>query len=122
MCSLINRKKEILEKFQCDQCGLCCERGGLVYITDSEINSIADFLGLSTMKFRQQYVRKENGWNILSSQDFNQDCFFKNGICSIYAGRPRQCKTYPNWPEIWESETDLKLEALQCKGLGKALL
>ena len=50
----------------------------------------------------------------------NYDCIFlgENG-CSIYEGRPLQCRTYPFWPSIVESRENWESEKRSCPGIGK---
>ena len=50
----------------------------------------------------------------------NYDCIFltKNG-CSIYEGRPSQCRTYPFWESIVESRVNWESEGKSCPGIGK---
>ena len=50
----------------------------------------------------------------------NYDCIFlgENG-CSIYEGRPLQCRTYPFWPSIVESRGNWEREKNSCPGIGK---
>ena len=50
----------------------------------------------------------------------NYDCIFltKNG-CSIYEGRPSQCRTYPFWESIVESRANWESEGKSCPGIGK---
>ena len=50
----------------------------------------------------------------------NYDCIFlgENG-CSIYEGRPLQCRTYPFWPSIVESRGNWESEKNSCPGIGK---
>ena len=38
--------------------------------------------------------------------------------CVVHAVKPRQCKTYPFWPEILESEQTWKAEGKECPGIG----
>jgi Fe-S-cluster containining protein len=48
--------------------------------------------------------------------------FLKDGCCSVYEARPRQCRSWPFWPEnmkkrVWEKEI-----TSYCKGVGKGRL
>jgi len=47
------------------------------------------------------------------------DCTFlaENGSCSIYPHRPKQCRTYPYWPEILKSKRSWENEARYCEGI-----
>jgi Fe-S-cluster containining protein len=50
----------------------------------------------------------------------NYDCIFltENG-CSVYEGRPRQCRTYPFWSSVVESKSSWEREGMSCPGIGK---
>ncbi len=49
----------------------------------------------------------------------NFDCVFLNEKgCSVYEGRPRQCRTYPFWMSILESEEHWEEEKKSCPGIG----
>jgi Fe-S-cluster containining protein len=53
----------------------------------------------------------------------NYDCVFLNERgCSVYEGRPRQCRTYPFWMSILESEERWEEEKKSCPGIGKGRL
>src|SRR6478752_5965704 len=98
--------------FTCQQCGNCCTGGpGYVWISDEEIQRLAEYLKLSPQDVVEKYCRKINGR--LSLKEVRRgalyDCVFlteqqvdtgngdrvvqtKRG-CSIYPVRPLQCRT-----------------------------
>ncbi len=50
----------------------------------------------------------------------NYDCVFLTSKgCSIYDGRPVQCRTYPVGKNVIESEKNWKDEGRSCPGIGK---
>ncbi len=123
MKKLINKKAEILKNFKCQNTGHCCKRPGYVYVTDPEISKMAQELKMTVGTFRQQFVKRDNGWSVIATPDFRVGCFLdKKNCCEIYKARPKECKTYPDWPEIWESDETLLNEAKECKGLAAALV
>ena len=120
--SLIDHKKEILDLFECQQTGKCCRCPGYVYVTKQEIQNMSSILDQTPHDFRQQYVKKDQGWDTIATPDFRPNCFLdKKNACKVYKARPKACKTYPNWPSIWESEVNLLKETQVCAGLKLAV-
>ena len=115
------KKDEILSYFSCQKTGNCCRADGIVYVDVSEIEKMATLLGLCVTEFMTRYVRRKNGWMVIADHQYRKNCFLdQNQHCKVYAARPKQCMTYPNWPEIWESKENLMKETLLCPALRKA--
>jgi len=53
----------------------------------------------------------------------NFDCIFltEKG-CSVYEGRPEQCRTYPFWSSIVEDKAAWDAEMASCPGMGQGKL
>ena len=87
----------------CTTCGNCCKEltPGM---TDEEAQRLAAHLGLSLADFRGQYL-KAPGSPGEDSQDDADDArwrirgkpcpFLKDNRCSVYEGRPAECRNYP---------------------------
>lgn len=80
---------------------------------------MAKVLKLSTREFTKKYCDQEDGiWKIANPPD--GDCMFlKNKRCSVYEGRPTQCRTWPFWPETMKAKTWTGEVAKFCPGVGK---
>ncbi len=114
-------KEKVLSAFQCQKTGNCCRFEGYVYADENEITRMAEFLKLDVKEFMKRFVRKDNGWHLIASPTFRKSCFLnKENGCKIYPVRPEKCKTYPNWPELWETPEAILQELALCKGLKKA--
>jgi len=97
-------------KFSCTGCGGCCTgEPGYVWVNKTEIQTIAQYLGLDAEEFNRRYVRQVGIRKSLIERA-NGDCiFFDNQArsCRVYEVRPRQCRTWPFWasntatPEAW---------------------
>jgi Fe-S-cluster containining protein len=108
-------------RFSCTGCARCCEnREGYdaVWVTRAEVAEIARLLGLPAATLRERYlVRIDGAWSLASRGDA---CVFLDGArCTVYAARPRQCRTWPFWPEnlrrpVWEREV-----VPLCPGVGR---
>jgi Fe-S-cluster containining protein len=109
-------------RFQCQGSGNCCvSRGGYgyVYMTLEDRQRMAKTLGLSTRSFTTKYCLKEDGiWRLANPPE--GDClFFKARRCTVYEGRPTQCRTWPFWPETLKPKTWTGEVAAFCPGVGK---
>lgn len=104
--------------FKCTGCGNCCAKEpGAVFVTDEEISTMAHELNITKKVFLEKYTRKLHGRTALLERP-NFDCvFLKENRCSLYQARPKQCKTYPFWPEILRSKKAWDNEKMRCEGL-----
>lgn len=127
--------------FQCTQCGNCCTGGpGYVWISDVEIDRLAEHLKLPRETVLKKYCRKLQGKISLKENLTPQglyDCVFlkeftstenlpdgstrtKTGRgCSIYPVRPLQCRTWPFWDGLLASKESWKNAKRICPGMDK---
>lgn len=84
--------------FECQRCTACCRWPGQVRLTESEIASLAEFLGLPEFDFIQRYTRlADNRRGLALEEKPNGECIFlKDDRCSVQAVKPRQCRDFPN--------------------------
>jgi Fe-S-cluster containining protein len=113
-------------RFDCrEDCALCC-RGepGVVKVNAGERARIAAHLGLGEEEFRRRYCRRIvlGAWSLREHP--NGDCVFvtAENLCSIYAVRPRQCRTYPFWRSTLASRAAWEREGRECPGIGRGRL
>jgi Fe-S-cluster containining protein len=109
-------------RFGCQpQCGKCCDQpGGVVFLTKSDVNRMANFHDLSFDEFITQHcTRSMNGRVILKSNEKSGVCIFLNETkqCSIYSVRPQQCKAFPWWAENLRSEHKWIETKMLCPGI-----
>ena len=111
-------------RFECSQCGHCCTgEPGFVWVNDEEVAAIAAAIGEPIDEFLAMRTRKAKGQRTLREKA-NGDCIFwdQRKGCTVYAVRPRQCRTWPFWesnvetPEDWEQTTRI------CPGSGEGKL
>ena len=117
-------------RFSCTQCGNCCTGPpGYVFFTDDEAEAMATRLELTVGEFRKKHAHKAYGeWSLNETKtEFGYDCIFlvrdeegKAG-CSIYEDRPKQCRTWPFWPENLRSQRNWLTVAKNCPGVADGL-
>lgn len=110
-------------RFECQQCSFCCTGSpGFVWLSDADISSLCAFFTMDPEEFFRSYCRSvevEGGTALSLREKSGYDCIFlEGGRCSVYAARPVQCRTYPFWEEILETESSWKSEATYCPGIG----
>jgi len=112
-------------RFECTQCGNCCTGApGFVWVTDDEIQAIADYTGEAVGAVRLQRTRKARGQVTLIDYP-NGDCTYfdpKTRGCTIYPVRPRQCRTWPFWNSNIESPAAWEQARQDCPGCGRGQL
>jgi Fe-S-cluster containining protein len=105
----------------CDACGGRCCTGdaGHVWVTEKEIVAMANALALDVGTFSQDYlVRIHNRFSLKELRiQGTLACALldkQTKRCTVYAVRPRQCKTYPFWDCFKKNE---KAAMRECPGV-----
>jgi hypothetical protein len=106
--------------FKCTGCGQCCTGSpGYVWVDDEEIKELAKHLNISIPEFIQRYTHQLHGRTSLREDPKNYDCvFLKERRCTVYQARPRQCRTFPWWPDQLASPKAWKEAQGRCEGIG----
>ena len=112
-------------RFECTGCGRCC-RGptpGRVWVTIREIKALAAFLKLDIETFARRYLLR-SGRRLSLLESASRDCIFwrEDVGCSVYEVRPDQCRLYPFWAEIVETEEAWEAESKKCPGMDRGTL
>lgn len=112
-------------RFECQGSGQCCvsrDEYGYVYMTKEDRLRMAKSLKMTTTSFTKQYCEKEDGIYHLIDGEEGRCQFLEGNRCSVYHGRPTQCRTWPFWPEVMNAKTWKKEVADYCPGVGKGKL
>lgn len=108
--------------FACTGCGACCTGTAEDYVAvdPSEQEKIRAYLGISRRWFRRRYLVHVDDYTDGLASSAGGNCVFLDDAmrCRVYPVRPRQCRTYPFWPEIVHSERTWRREAQRCEGIG----
>jgi Fe-S-cluster containining protein len=120
--------------FECTCCGNCCTGGeGAVWFDDDEGRAMARTLGMDFPEFLVRYTRVIEGHRSLNEHltGWGHDCVFLDretipgkAICKVYEARPRQCRTWPFWPELVRNENawSKAKRNTPCPGMGQGRL
>jgi len=88
----------------CESCpGSCCiGTSGYIWVSRTEMQQVADFLGMDEKGLVQDYLRRIGNRFCLKELaiDGSFHCVFFDDApkgCSIYPVRPQQCRTFPFW-------------------------
>lgn len=113
-------------RFGCTACGRCCVRrvpAASAPLAESEIQSMAQALGLSSVCFKGKYTESLESANMKGRQlkvdPVSGRCMLltESGKCSVHDARPAACRTYPFWPENVASPYEWAREAVLCEGI-----
>ena len=111
-------------RFSCHQCNNCCRgaQPGWVYVSPAQIEGLERFLELGPRAFKKRYLTQDEDNDPVLQLKPNGDCIFWEDGCSVYPARPRQCRTFPFWPETLESPEAWKELRAFCHGVDEGRL
>jgi len=106
-------------EFNCKQCGHCCRREGLVFLTTEDLHQLQDYFKLDHAQLKEKYLSTYNRQLILKEHPSGGCVFARepDGRCPIYEVRPHQCRTYPYWPEAIIDKNWFIDESRLCPGI-----
>jgi Fe-S-cluster containining protein len=113
-------------RFSCTRCGGCCSGfSGYVYLSESDIDSIAGHIGIDKAVFVRRYTRTvrvygETRLSLIEKTPF--DCVFYREGCLIYGSRPYQCRSYPFWKRNVVSLREWDAASRNCPGMDRGEL
>ena len=79
----------------CQGCSRCCEWPGILTLTNEDEVSLACFLNLDILRFREVYTDEDGRVRLLRSKEDKTCVFLDEGSCTIYAARPKACREFP---------------------------
>ena len=86
--------KEISSKIDCMACANCCKE--ITPVLDAEdIEKLSEGSGRSNVEFKEEYLTEDEESNGFKFK--TKPCpFLKDNLCSLYAYRPKDCRSYPH--------------------------
>ncbi|MDR2393494.1 MAG: YkgJ family cysteine cluster protein [Treponema sp.] len=114
-------------RFSCTRCSACCRyESGFVFLSKKDVFILAAALQMEYNKVIETYCRWVPGtmraeWLSLK-ETAEYDCIFWKDGCSVYEGRPIQCRTFPFWSSILVSPDAWSRTAVFCPGMGSGRL
>ncbi len=106
--------------FQCRQCGECCTGFGGTYVTEQDIENIADYINVDVDKFISKFCDMSGTRHVLSQGENGKCIFFDmEKQCTIHPVKPYMCMAWPfiqaivKHPENWNAMAD------SCPGMKK---
>jgi len=111
-------------RFHCTGCGRCCLGHAdehYIELAQGEAEQISRFLRLDSEAFRRDYLihLPDIGEGIRINRQGRCMLLNERNQCSVYEVRPRQCRTYPFWPELMQSSSAWHAEAKRCEGINQ---
>lgn len=113
-------------QFECTRCRKCCTGfPGYVYLSETDIKNISEFLQTDKEGFIKRYTRivhvfHEERLSLIEKVDYT--CIFWDKICTIYPTRPHQCRTYPFWKRYLVSAREWNKAHEFCPGINRGRL
>ncbi len=112
--------------FECMECGGCCAGPGegYIWVTQAEIEIIADFLKMTVGQLRQKYLRRVSLRTTIIEHPTTKDCIFLEHCagqrrCAIYSVRPAQCRSWPFWASNLSSANTWNEAGQKCPGINR---
>ena len=110
-------------RFECTRCSRCCRHtSGYVFLSLSDVDRLADSLGVRRKEFLMRYCRRVRFGvvqRVSLREKENLDCIlWDNGGCTLYESRPLQCSSFPFWSSCLSGVGEWQYHASQCPGIG----
>ena len=91
-------------------------------MSPAQIERLERSLDLDPRAFKTRYLTQDEDGAPVLQLKANGDCIFWEDGCSVYPARPRQCRTFPFWPETLESPEAWKELRTFCHGVDEGRL
>ncbi len=86
-------------RYLCLRCGNCCRWPGFVRVTDAELQTIAEFLGIALDELLETFTDlRPSRVGLMLKSNPDGSCIFLEGpnTCIIDQVKPQQCRDFPH--------------------------
>jgi Fe-S-cluster containining protein len=108
-------------RFECTSCGHCCQFPAdvqrYIFVSQTEAKRIQAATGLPWSDVTMLDGKGRLSLRTVAYGEGMACRFLVEGRCSVYEARPRQCRTFPFWPDHLRSRE--AWEAVPCEGIGR---
>ncbi|HXK49258.1 MAG TPA: YkgJ family cysteine cluster protein [Clostridiales bacterium] len=111
-------------RFECKQCGNCCNVQGYVFIFPADLERLVEKSGFNLEELQRTYLSTVDGYTVFRDAGSGA-CIFWDHIeknCKIYEARPTQCRTFPFWKSLVYRKEKWDKETAMCPGIGEGRL
>ena len=106
--------------FECKLCGDCCKGFGGTYVTEMDIQRIAEYIQSDPETFIKDYCDMSGSRPVLTQGEDNRCIFFDSEKqCTIHPVKPYMCKAWPYIATIIENPENWDMMANSCPGMKK---
>jgi uncharacterized protein len=109
--------RKAMDRFECTQCGTCCQGEGGIYLSSEEIHNIAGFLNLSSEIFLNDFCLVKNGKIYIHVREDGYCHFSREGRCSIHGVKPSPCRQWPFFRPMLTDQTNWETARSSCPAL-----
>ena len=113
-------------RFECQGSGRCCTSHGeygFVFLTLDDRKRFAKYMNMRVGEFTKRFCDRTGPVWHLKEDPKRPDCMFlENKRCTVYEGRPSQCRTWPFWPDVMNAKSWKNDVESFCPGVGKGKL
>ena len=102
--------------FDCQMCGDCCRGYGGTYVSESDIQAIAEYIKEDPEQFKSKYCQRSGSRYVLAQAE-NGFCIFWDKLCRIHPVKPRMCRNWPHISAILEDITNWRIMGDACPGI-----
>lgn len=104
--------------FQCRTCGECCTGYGGTYLTEKDIENIANFIDSDKDTFVKTYCSISGGKLLITCGPDGKCVFFDpDRQCTIHPVKPKMCRAWPFIENLLKTPGNWELMAQACPGI-----
>jgi len=102
--------------FKCTNCGDCCKGYGGTFVTEKDIEDIADYIKADTEQFVKEYCQMSGEKPVLA-QGKDGYCIFWDELCKIHPVKPRMCRQWPCLKSVLVDVANWHIMGAFCPGI-----